>query len=178
MANAFSTCAEVAAAGDKPLGRSEKSSNRNLNFQQASISRADQDLSAWYNGTPAIRMRSAMHLLIVDDDRETLDGLTELLEDAGFECDGATSFEAAIAAMRASPPDVLVTDIRLQGFNGLHLVLRRPAGTYAIVMSAFPDPVLHTEAHRLGAPFLGKPVQTRQLLELLKRVHARPRDLL
>jgi len=45
-------------------------------------------------------------------------------------------------------------------------------------MSAFPDPVLHTEAHRLGAPFLGKPVQTRQLLELLKRVHAHPRDLL
>jgi len=69
-----------------------------------------------------------MHLLIVDDDRETVDGLTELLEDAGFECDGATSFEAAIAAMRASPPDVLVTDIRLQGFNGLHLVLRRPVG--------------------------------------------------
>jgi DNA-binding response OmpR family regulator len=119
-----------------------------------------------------------MHLLIVDDDRATVDGLAELLEHAGFDCDGATSFEAAIVAMRTSPPDVLVTDIRLQAFNGLHLVRRRPVGTYAIVMSAFPDPVLHTEAHRLGAPFLGKPVQTRQLLELLKRVHAHPRDLL
>jgi FixJ family two-component response regulator len=88
----------------------------------------------------------------------------------------SSSGDARIAAIAASklvaPPDVLVTDIRLQGFNGLHLVLRRPVGTYAIVMSAFPDPVLQTEAVRLGAPFLGKPVETRQLLELLK--HARP----
>ena len=69
-------------------------------------------------------------------------------------------------------PDVLVTDIRLQVFNGLHLVRRLPLGTHAIVMSGFPDPVLQTEAVRLGVPFLRKPVQTRQLLELLK--HARP----
>ena len=110
-----------------------------------------------------------MHLLIVDDDPQTVDGLAELLEGAGFECDGATSFEAALAAMRASPPDVLVTDIRLQAFNGLHLVLRRPVGSYAIVMSAFPDPVLQTEAVRLGASYLVKPVETQQLLELLKR---------
>ena len=114
-----------------------------------------------------------MHLLIVDDDRATVDGLAELLEHAGFECDGATSFEAAIVAMRTSPPDVLVTDIRLEGFNGLHLARRRPVGTYAIVMSAFPDPVLQREAVRLGASFLEKPVATQQLLELLK--HARPR---
>ena len=112
-----------------------------------------------------------MHLLIVDDDRATVDGLAELLEGAGFECQGATSFEAAIVAMRTSPPDVLVTDIRLEGFNGLQLVRRRPVGTYAIVMSGFPDPVLQTETVRLGASFLGKPVETRQLLELLK--HAR-----
>jgi hypothetical protein len=38
-----------------------------------------------------------MHLLIVDDDRATVDGQTELLEDAGFECEGAVSFEAAMA---------------------------------------------------------------------------------
>ena len=110
-----------------------------------------------------------MHLLIVDDDRATIDGLAELLEGAGFECDGATSFEAAIVAMRTSPPHVLVTDVRLQGFNGLQLVRRRPAGTYAIVMAGFPDPVLETEAVRLGAPFLVKPLETQQLLELLKR---------
>ena len=113
-----------------------------------------------------------MHLLIVDDDRSTVEGLTELLEDAGFECDGAASFEAAMAAMRTSPPDVLVTDIRLDEYNGLQLVLNRPPGTYAIVMSAFPDPVLELEAVRMGASYIRKPVQTGQLFELLHRCSA------
>ena len=115
-----------------------------------------------------------MHLLIVDDDPATVEGLTELLEDAGFECEGALSFKAAIAAMRSSVPDVLVADIRLEAYNGLQLVLSRPRGTSAIVMSAFADPVLEAEAVRMGASYIRKPVQTRQLLELLKG--ARPDD--
>ena len=110
-----------------------------------------------------------MHLLIVDDDRATVDGLMELLEDAGFECTGAVSFEAAMAAMRISPPDVLVADIRLQEYNGLQLVLSRPPWTDAIVMSAFADPILESEATRMGASYIPKPVQTRQLVELLNR---------
>ena len=110
-----------------------------------------------------------MHLLIVDDDRATLDGLMELLEDAGFECEGAVSFEAARAAMRISPPDVLVADIRLDEYNGLQLVLSRPPWTEAIVMSAFADPVLESEAVRMGASYIRKPVQTRELFDLLNR---------
>ena len=73
-----------------------------------------------------------MHLLIVDDDPATVDGLTELLESAGFQCEAASSYRAAIAAMRTSRPDVLVTDIRLEEYNGLQLVLNRPAGTAAL----------------------------------------------
>ena len=108
-----------------------------------------------------------MHLLIVDDDLDTVEGLAELLEGAGFECETAATFPAAMAAMRTSPPDVLVADIRLEAYNGLQLVLNRPPGTSAIVMSAFPDPVLESEAVRMGASYLQKPVQTRQLLDLL-----------
>lgn len=113
-----------------------------------------------------------MHLLIVDDDRSTVEGLAELLERAGFECEGAASFAAAMAAMRTSPPDILVTDIRLDEYNGLQLVLNRPPGTYAIVMSGFPDPVLESEAVRMGASYLRKPVQMCQLFELLNRYSA------
>ena len=110
-----------------------------------------------------------MHLLIVDDDPDTVDGLTELLVAAGFECEAALTFEAGMQAMRTSPPDVLVADIRLAAYNGLQLVLNRPRRTMAIVMSGFPDPVLESEAVRMGASFIAKPVETRQLLELLNR---------
>jgi len=42
----FSICVEVAATGDKPVGRCEKSSNRNLKFSAGFNSPAVQDLSA------------------------------------------------------------------------------------------------------------------------------------
>ena len=117
-----------------------------------------------------------MHLLIVDDDPDTVDGLTELLVGAGFECEAALSFEAAKEAMRTSPPDVLVADIRLAAYNGLQLVLSRPRRTTAIVMSGFPDPVLESEALRMGASFIAKPVVTRQLPRAAES-HRRPRTV-
>jgi len=103
-------------------------------------------------------------------------GLTELLVGAGFDCEAALSFEAAREAMRTSPPDVLVADIRLAAYNGLQLVLSRPRRTTTIVMSAFSDPVLQSEAVRMGASFIPKPVETRQLLELLNRTPGRDRS--
>jgi len=117
-----------------------------------------------------------MHLLIVDDDPDTVDGLAELLVGAGFECETALTFQAAKDAMRTSPPDVLVADIRLAAYNGLHLVLSRPRRTTAIVMSACADPVLESAAVRMGASFIAKPVETRQLLELLNRTARRDRS--
>jgi DNA-binding response OmpR family regulator len=79
-------------------------------------------------------------VLVVDDDLTTRNGLAEFLADAGFECTAVGSFQEAVALLRTLPPDLLITDIRLQEYNGLQLVvMANPLGVPAIVFTGFAD---------------------------------------
>lgn len=109
-------------------------------------------------------------VLIVDDDCATRIGLCELLEDAGFECTAAASFHDARASLRTSTPDLIITDIRLNAYNGLQLVIARPRTMPAIVITAFADPVLEAEATRSGAWFIRKPLNAAQLPWLVRKM--------
>ena len=109
----------------------------------------------------------APRVLIVEDDAATGDGLTELLESAGYETVAVADFEFAMRILRMAPPDVLITDIRLGEYNGLQLVINSPAPVPAIVISGFADPVLRSEAEHFGASYLTKPVIPSAVLELV-----------
>ena len=115
-------------------------------------------------------------VLIVDDDVEVADTLTEILERAGFDVKSATSFEEGKRMLTDTPPpDLLVTDIRLGRFNGLQLAVIRPAGTALIVISGHADPTLEAETRRLGGQFLLKPVGADALIGTLEGVIERRR---
>lgn len=61
-------------------------------------------------------------------------------------------FRAARARLLRKPPDILVTNLRLQDYNGLHLVLLAARlGTRCIVYAADDDLVLARETQALGA---------------------------
>ena len=122
------------------------------------------------NPEQALGRRMANTVLIVDDDCATRIGLCELLEEAGFECTAAAGFHEARAKLRTSPPDLLITDIRLDAYNGLQLVIARPQTMPAIVMSAFADPVLEAEATRRGARFIQKPLNAGDLPGLVREM--------
>jgi DNA-binding response OmpR family regulator len=109
-------------------------------------------------------------ILIVDDDCATRIGLCELLEDAGFECTGAASFHEARARLRTSQPDLLITDIRLDDYNGLQLAIGRPRTMPTIVITAFADPVLEAEATRIGARYIRKPLNPRDFPGLVREM--------
>ena len=68
------------------------------------------------------------------------------------------SFHEADRIARTDPPDLLITDIRLSGYNGLQLVLRFPE-LPAIVMTGFADPVLERDASQAGATYIRKPFE-------------------
>ena len=75
-------------------------------------------------------------------------------------------------------PDLLITEVRLGEYNGLHLVLRGQfAGVPAIVIGE-PDPVLEHDANKLGAVYIRNTEMARdQLLALLTTVlqsHPKP----
>src|SRR5689334_10605844 len=61
-------------------------------------------------------------VLLVDDDDGVLGVMTRWVREAGFEAVTCETFDAANACLHGWKPDVLVTDVRLTGDNGLHLV--------------------------------------------------------
>jgi DNA-binding NtrC family response regulator len=65
-------------------------------------------------------------------------------------------FLSARSQLLSAAPEILVTNLRLGEYNGLHLVLLATsdqAGTKSIVHSNRPDPYLIREAQALGAFF-------------------------
>ena len=106
-------------------------------------------------------------VLVVDDDSATRRGLSELLTDAGYESTAVESFHEADRIARTDPPDLLITDIRLSGYNGLQLVLRFPE-LPAIVMTGYADPVLERDASQAGATYIRKPLNVDELLRIVK----------
>ena len=109
-------------------------------------------------------------VLIVDDDQPTRAGLAMLLMDAGYEAITASTVPAAIKMLTEEHPDLLLVDIRLDEYNGLHLVAMRPEPIPAIVLTGYADPSIEADARRLGAEFLLKPIAPATLTALVKRL--------
>ena len=109
-------------------------------------------------------------ILIVDDDEPTRAGLAMLLADAGYETVTSGTVPTAIKLLTDEQPDLLLVDIRLDQYNGLHLVAMRKAPIPAVVLTGFADPAIEADARRLGAEFLLKPIAPSILIALVKRL--------
>lgn len=96
-----------------------------------------------------------------------------LLKDSGHQVAYAPGFEAAIKTLDQIAPDLLITDVRLGGFNGLHLVIRsqstRP-NMKAILLDRAHDPVIAAEAERHRAAYIGGTVTTAALADQVSRL--------
>lgn len=110
-------------------------------------------------------------ILLVDDQKAIVDGLTMFFERAGKHVVACSTFEAARQALLTSSFDTLLTDVRLGAYNGLQLavIARQQNPTMRIVVfSGVDDPVLRNEATRLSATYLLKPVRGKELLDLME----------
>lgn len=108
-------------------------------------------------------------VLIVDDDEVYLDGMKELLEEAGFEVFLASSFEDGRLKLRDRAPDLLIIDVRLGAFNGLQLISTGQVRIPAIVVTGFDDTVLRADADGFGASYVVKPIKPAALLALIQQ---------
>jgi DNA-binding NtrC family response regulator len=113
---------------------------------------------------------ASSEVLVVEDYESLLASLISGLTAAGVQAKGCRGFEEAKKYLNEHRPDVLITDVRLGAFNGLHLVLlfknQQPNGR-AIAFSGFDDPVLREEAARCGALFLLKPLTTDTIISAI-----------
>ena len=113
-------------------------------------------------------------ILIVEDDRATRMGLQELLRQAGYQAIAAADFRAGRRALEEERPDLLIADLRLEGFNGLQLLHVNPRPIPTIIVTGFHDEVLQAEARNLGAQYLVKPVPPAVLIAAVERLLAGP----
>ncbi len=109
----------------------------------------------------------ANKILIVDDDRATRDELAQLLTHEGYETVTASDVPTAMHILGASAPDLLITEIRLDTYNGLHIIAMAPTPIPAIVLTRIADPVIEADARRFGAEYLIKPVSPATLLAVI-----------
>jgi DNA-binding response OmpR family regulator len=115
-------------------------------------------------------------ILIVDDDEATRVGLAALLADAGYDTITASNVPTAMRALATENPDLLIVDIRLEGYNGLQVILMAPKPIPAIVVTGYVDPMLEGDARRLGADYLVKPVSPPRLRAMVAHKLSRTSD--
>jgi len=113
-------------------------------------------------------------ILIVEDDRAVRKGLQEILRQAGYDTIAAGGFRDGRRALEREAPDLLIADLRLEGFNGLQLLHVNPRPIPAIIVTGYPDQVLQAEARKLGAEYLVKPIEPAALLSIVARMLGGP----
>ena len=119
------------------------------------------------------------YVWVVDDDRAVRFVLTTALREAGYAVEGFDSAAAALDALTQRPvPDVLFTDVRMPGDDGLVLLEKLKAAhpqLPVIVMSAYTDVASTAGAFRGGAhEFLSKPFDLDDAVELARRALPEP----
>ena len=113
--------------------------------------------------------KEAARVLLVDDDRDLLQLIAMRLQAAGYGVTAVESGEAALAALAVSRPQVVVTDLRMQGMDGMALfdAIHRDSPSLPVVIltahGTIPEAV--TATRRGVFSFLTKPFEPKVLLD-------------
>lgn len=120
-----------------------------------------------------------MRLLIVDDEKNTREGLKWALEREEMEVQTAGDGEEALAMLRADPAELVITDLKMPRMDGMELLrhLREEfPETDVVILTGHGTVESAVEAMRVGAfHYLIKPVNLDELKLLLERVVERRR---
>jgi two-component system, NtrC family, nitrogen regulation response regulator GlnG len=110
---------------------------------------------------------------IVDDDSSIRWVLERTLGNEGFECESFADGEALLHSLEARSPDVILSDIRMPGIDGLSLleqIHRRQADLPIIIMTAHSDLDSAVNAYQRGAfEYLPKPFDIEEAVTLVRR---------
>jgi DNA-binding NtrC family response regulator len=112
-------------------------------------------------------------ILIVDDDRQMVRTLSDIVRLQGWTPDGAHSGEDAVEAVKKQDYQAVLMDVRMAGINGVDAFKAMKAvrpGIKVILMTAYTAADIIAEAEREGAlKVLSKPVVLSGLLEMLEK---------
>ncbi len=118
-------------------------------------------------------MESKGRILVVDDEVNARNALTELLRDDGYAVEAAADGFKALGKMADFAPDLVLTDLKMPGMDGIQLLakLRESDPDLPVVMmTAFGEVETAVGAMRAGArDYLSKPVNVGELTLIVAR---------
>jgi len=120
-----------------------------------------------------------MHILLAEDTEQTRLTFSMVLQSAGYEVtaveDGRKALDQ-ILALKDTPNkiDLLITDIRMSGLDGLsllHELTRRKAQVPTLAITGFSDKDVLVELMRNGCQeYIEKPFEACELLEAVEKI--------
>lgn len=119
------------------------------------------------------------HLLVVDDDLNTLELFWIQLKQAGYRVSRADSGKEALRLIREVPPDLVLLDLMMPGMGGIQAcrIIRANSFLPIIVISAYDSLEKKVEALQEGADdYLTKPISMQELLARIRAVLRRSRQ--
>ncbi|MEO0343393.1 MAG: sigma-54 dependent transcriptional regulator [Pseudomonadota bacterium] len=114
-------------------------------------------------------------ILIVDDEQDIRDLISDILQDEGYATQKAAESDTAFEVITKSPPDLIILDIwlkdsRLDGIEILKAVKRDNPGIPIVIISGHGNIELAVAAIKQGAyDFIEKPFNIDQLLVVISR---------
>ena len=110
-------------------------------------------------------------IIIVEDDKEILESLKEILRSEGYEVDTAVDGEEGIRKCEAKSFDLVLLDIKLPGIDGtkvLEILHKRFPGMIKIMITGYPSLENAVASLKKGADaYLMKPVNPASLLKII-----------
>jgi DNA-binding NtrC family response regulator len=120
-------------------------------------------------------------ILIVDDEANARAALSEILREEGYETETAADGFKALGKIGSFAPDLILTDLKMPGLDGIGLLKEARAAspsTVVVVMTAFGTIDSAVEAIKAGAEnYLTKPLDPVTLVAVVERAMEKSRLL-
>jgi CheY-like chemotaxis protein len=121
---------------------------------------------------------AGLHVLLVDDDRDTREALTDVLTSLGMRATGACSAADARLVLKYVRPDAIVSDLCMPDENGFQFIagIRREEAALgvhipAVAISAYLGSTDREGAYQAGFDaFVQKPFELEELAAVLASV--------
>lgn len=114
-----------------------------------------------------------MKILIVDDDQDMCEILSDFLRDEGYAVITASDGESALSSIKKKKYDLLILDYQLHGITGLCVLEKAhqiDSSLIAIMISAFGSEQIRSQAQELGVyDFVEKPFDMEKMVEAVNQ---------
>ncbi len=125
-----------------------------------------------------IKRDKAKSVLLIDDDLIVLKSLAKFIRQHGYALEIAESGHAALEKIKKSSFNLVITDVRMPGLNGIETIKRirefnrknKRQACKELIITGYADPEAEREAEKLGiTEIVYKPFATKEFLETIEK---------